>query len=53
MGEKIANQSLPMQPSEVRQRGRKHIFVVNGASEFLEAARVLFESESYNVTTTN
>jgi CheY-like chemotaxis protein len=42
-----------MGPSERDQRGRKHIFAVNGASEFLEAVRLLFEDERYNVTTTN
>lgn len=39
--------------SEERQRGRKHVFAVDGSSEFLEAVRLLFESERYNVTTTN
>lgn len=38
---------------EEHQRGRKHIFAVNGAPEFLDAVRVLFQDESYNVTTTN
>lgn len=32
---------------------RQHIFVVNGAKEFLDTVRDLLESESYNVTTTN
>lgn len=32
---------------------QKHIFIVNGAAEFLELLRSLLESEEYNVTTTN
>jgi DNA-binding response OmpR family regulator len=35
------------------QEGRKHIFVINGAPEFLNLMRELFQDESYNVTTTN
>lgn len=38
---------------ERRQMGRKHIFVVNGAPDFLNFVRELFQEESYNVTTTN
>ena len=39
--------------SERIQMARKHILAVNGASEFLDFVRVLFEQENYNVTTTN
>ena len=39
--------------AERRQQGRKHIFAVNGASDFLDVVRQLFEEERYNVTTTN
>ena len=35
------------------QEGRKHVFVINGAPEFLNLMRDLFQEESYNVTTTN
>src|SRR5688572_1323850 len=35
------------------QEGRKHIFAINGAPEFLNIVRELFQEESYNVTTTN
>ncbi len=42
-----------MSEAELRQRERQHIFVVNGASEFLDIVRELLESEHYNVTTTN
>ena len=36
-----------------RQEGRKHIFAINGAPEFLNLIRDLFQEEAYNVTTTN
>jgi DNA-binding response OmpR family regulator len=36
-----------------RQEGRKHIFAINGAPEFLNIVRDLFQEEAYNVTTTN
>jgi len=39
--------------TERDQRKRKHILAIDGASEFLEFLRMLFESEHYNVTTTN
>jgi CheY-like chemotaxis protein len=39
--------------TEIDQAARKHVFVVNGASEFLNLMRKLFQSERYNVTTTN
>lgn len=42
-----------MSAVERRQQERQHIFVVNGASEFLDVVRQLLESEDYNVTTTN
>ena len=35
------------------QVDRQHIFVVDGAPEFLDLVRALFEQERYNVTTTN
>ena len=35
------------------QANRKHIFVINGAPQFLGLMRQLFQSERYNVTTTN
>jgi CheY-like chemotaxis protein len=42
-----------MNAAERHQRERQHIFVVSGASEFLDIVRELLESEEYNVTTTN
>jgi len=38
---------------EAAQTGRKHVFIVNGAAEFLNLMRDLFQDEHYNVTTTN
>ncbi len=35
------------------QEHRKHVFAINGSSEFLDFVRLLFEDEGYNVTTTN
>ena len=35
------------------QRGRQHIFVINGSVDFLNVVRELFQEEAYNVTTTN
>jgi DNA-binding response OmpR family regulator len=35
------------------QAERKHIFAINGAPEFLNIVRELFQEEDYNVTTTN
>ena len=35
------------------QEGRKHIFVINGAPEFLNLMRDIFQDERFNVTTTN
>lgn len=35
------------------QMRRKHVFVVNGAPEFLDLIRELLQEELYNVTTTN
>ena len=35
------------------QEQRKHIFAINGAPEFLNVIRDLFQDEGYNVTTTN
>ncbi len=35
------------------QMDRKHVFVVNGAPEFLDLVRELLQDEQYNVTTTN
>jgi DNA-binding response OmpR family regulator len=39
--------------AERQQMGRKHIFAVNGATEFLNFVRELFQEEGFNVTTTN
>jgi CheY-like chemotaxis protein len=39
--------------AEHRQMGRKHVFVVNGAPEFLGLMRELLQAEEFNVTTTN
>jgi twitching motility two-component system response regulator PilH len=41
------------QPEDRTQEGRKHIFVINGAPEFLNLMRDVFQDERYNVTTTN
>jgi DNA-binding response OmpR family regulator len=38
---------------ERQQRARPHVFVVNGAPEFLNVMRELLQDEEYNVTTTN
>ena len=43
----------PMDAPEHRQRARPHIFVVNGAPDFLNLMRDLLQDEDYNVTTTN
>lgn len=43
----------PMGDAERAQRGRKHIFAVNGEPDFLDLVRILFQREEYNVTTTN
>lgn len=40
-------------PENRTQEGRKHIFVINGAPEFLNLMRDVFQDERYNVTTTN
>src|SRR5687767_1520798 len=42
-----------MDEAERKQMARKHVFVVNGAAEFLDLLRELLEEEQYNVTTTN
>jgi len=42
-----------MNDRERTQHGRKHIFAINGAAEFLNLVRDLFEGSSYNITTTN
>lgn len=39
--------------AEKTQLERKKIFCVNGSPEFLDILRDLFQSEEYNVTTTN
>lgn len=44
---------MNLTPHEQHQMGRKHIFCINGASEFLDFVRLLFEDADYNVTTTN
>ena len=38
---------------ERRQEERKHVYAINGAPEFLNIVRELFQDEQYNVTTTN
>ncbi len=43
----------PMGDDERTRMGRPHLFAVNGASDFLDLIRDLFQSEDYNVTTTN
>ena len=45
--------TIPMGGPEHAQRGRPHIFVVNGAPSFLNLMRELLQDEAYNVTTTN
>lgn len=35
------------------QERRKHVFAINGAPEFLNLLRDLFQDEHFNVTTTN
>lgn len=42
-----------MTRAEQDQRARKHVFCVNGASEFLDLLREIMQEEHYNVTTTN
>jgi CheY-like chemotaxis protein len=42
-----------MDDAEKRQMARKHVFVVNGAVDFLDILRDLLQDEHYNVTTTN
>lgn len=39
--------------TERAQATRKHVFVINAEPEFLNLMRKLFQSERYNVTTTN
>jgi chemosensory pili system protein ChpA (sensor histidine kinase/response regulator) len=43
----------PERAEDRSQEGRKHVFAINGAPAFLDVVRVLFQEESYNVTTTN
>ena len=45
--------SQKMDAAEIQQRGRKHVFVVNGAPEFLNLMRELLQDDDFNVTTTN
>lgn len=40
-------------PEDRTQEGRKHIFVINGAPEFLNLMRDVFQDQRFNVTTTN
>jgi CheY-like chemotaxis protein len=35
------------------QMQRKHVYVINGAPDFLDVVRALLQDERYNVTTTN
>jgi DNA-binding response OmpR family regulator len=44
---------IPDLPEDVTQAGRKHIFVINGAPEFLNLMRDVFQDGRFNVTTTN
>jgi CheY-like chemotaxis protein len=48
-----AVQDIQTSDADRIQTTRKHIFAVDGAPEFLELVRALFEFEHYNVTTTN
>jgi DNA-binding response OmpR family regulator len=43
----------PMGDAEKAQIERKHVFCVNGAAEFLDLLRELFQDARFNVTTTN
>lgn len=45
--------TIPMGAPEHTQRARPHVFVVNGAPDFLNLMRELLQDEDYNVTTTN
>jgi DNA-binding NtrC family response regulator len=45
--------SQQMSAAEHQQRARKHVFVVNGAPEFLNLMRELLQEDDFNVTTTN
>ena len=47
------DERMSMGADEQTRMGRPHIFAVNGASEFLNLVRDLFEDENYNITTTN
>jgi chemosensory pili system protein ChpA (sensor histidine kinase/response regulator) len=40
-------------PEDRSQEGRKHLFVIDGAPEFLDLMREIFQDARYNVTTTN
>lgn len=40
-------------PENGAQEGRKHIFVINGAPDFLNLMRDIFQDQRFNVTTTN
>jgi len=42
-----------MSDDEHSQRERKHVFCVNGSSEFLDLLREIMQEEHYNLTTTN
>ena len=45
--------SNPVGSAEQTQMDRKHLSCIDGAAEFLEILRQLFEDALYNVTTTN
>jgi CheY-like chemotaxis protein len=49
----VRRRLISMDAREMNQMHRQHIFVVNGAPEFLDAVRALLQEERYNVTTTN
>ena len=48
-----SERDTPMGDEEKAQFERKHVFCVNGAAEFLDLLRELFQDARYNVTTTN
>lgn len=44
---------MEITPAERQQRQRKHVFVVNGDTPFLDLMRELLQDARYNATTTN
>ncbi len=57
MGRRASPRGTPRaashQPEDRTQEGRKNIFVINGAPEFFNLMRDIFQDERYSVTTTN